>query len=301
MTGARSARPTCAAPPWYISANPPRPKSSITGNRPRANTPWWTAPSNSAGCVGKSPSSTRISAFPVPARRDRSGFAQLTAEVAFGHVEIVLGLEVSRLARNNGGWYRLLDLCGMTYTLIGDADGVYHPGLFNDRLLLGLKGAMSEAELHILRARLDGGIRNKAARGELRRGLPVGFVWGEEDGEVRLHPDAAVVAAISSVFERFAELGSARRVWLWFHAEGLGFPHQPNPTGEARWSLPTYIAIHHVLTNPVYAGAYCYGKTRNERYILANWQSTKCIWALCKATSMHVGLKGSRSPQLQGN
>ena len=149
----------------------------------------------------------------------RSGFAQLTAAVALGQVGIVLGLEVSRLARNNADWYRLLDLCGMTDTLIGDADGVYHPSLFNDRLVLGLKGTMSEAELHILRARLDGGIRNKAARGELRRGLPVGFVWGDEDGEVLFHPDAAVVAAIRSVFERFAELGSARRVWLWFHTE----------------------------------------------------------------------------------
>ena len=119
---------------------------------------------------------------------ERSGFARLTAEVALGHVGIVLGLEVSRLARNNAEWYRLLDLCGLTDTLIGDADGIYHPAMFNDRLVLGLKGTMSEAELHILRARLLGGIRNKAARGELRRGLPVGFVWGEEDGEVRLHP-----------------------------------------------------------------------------------------------------------------
>ena len=101
---------------------------------------------------------------------------------------IVLGLEVSRLARNNADWYRLLDLCAMTDTLIGDSDGIYHPALFNDRLILGLKGTMSEAELHILRARLYGGIRNKAARGELRRGLPVGFVWGEEDGEVRFNP-----------------------------------------------------------------------------------------------------------------
>ena len=101
---------------------------------------------------------------------ERSGFARLTAEVALGHVGIVLGLEVSRLARNNADWYRLLDLCGLTNTLIGDADGIYHPALFNDRLVLGLKGTMSEAELHILRARLLGGIRNKAARGELRRG-----------------------------------------------------------------------------------------------------------------------------------
>jgi len=123
---------------------------------------------------------------------DRSGFARMTAEVALARVGIILGLEVSRLARNNADWYHLLDLCAMTDTLIGDADGLYHPALFNDRLVLGLKGTMSEAELHILRARLDGGIRNKAARGELRRGLPVGLVWGEDDGEVRLHPDEAV-------------------------------------------------------------------------------------------------------------
>jgi DNA invertase Pin-like site-specific DNA recombinase len=103
----------------------------------------------------------------------RSGFARLTAEVALGHVGLVLGLEVSRLARNNADWHRLIDLCGLTDTLIGDADGIYHPSLFNDRLLLGLKGTMSEAELHVLRARLNGGIRNKAARGELRRGLGV--------------------------------------------------------------------------------------------------------------------------------
>jgi len=108
----------------------------------------------------------------------RAGFARLAADVALTKVGIVLGLEVSRLARNNADWYRLLDLCGMTDTLIGDADGVYHPALFNDRLVLGLKGTMSEAELHILRARLEGGIRNKAARGELRRGLPCRFRVG---------------------------------------------------------------------------------------------------------------------------
>src|ERR1017187_2327143 len=139
----------------------------------------------------------------------RSGFARLTSEVVLAHVSLVLGLEVSRLARNNADWYRLLELCGVTDTLIGDNDGVYHPALFNDQLLLGLKGTMSEAELPIIRARLDGGIRNKAARGELRRGLPVGFVWGEQDGEVPFHPDEAVAAAIRTVFERFAEFGSA--------------------------------------------------------------------------------------------
>jgi DNA invertase Pin-like site-specific DNA recombinase/uncharacterized protein YndB with AHSA1/START domain/transposase len=200
----------------------------------------------------------------------RSGFARLTSDVALARVGIVLGLEVSRLARNNADWYRLLELCGITDTLIGDNDGVYHPALFNDRLLLGLKGTMSEAELHVIRARLDGGIRNKAARGELRRGLPVGLVWGEQDGEVLFHPDEAVTGAIRTVFERFAEFGSARRVWLWFRSEGLSFPLQQAPAGRVgpiRWISPTYTAIHHVLTNPVYAGAYAYGKTRSERYV----------------------------------
>jgi len=200
----------------------------------------------------------------------RSGFARLTSEVAMAHVGIVLGLEVSRLARNNADWYRLLELCGITDTLIGDADGIYHPALFNDRLLLGLKGTMSEAELHIIRARLDGGIRNKAARGELRRGLPVGLIWGEQDGEVLFHPDEAVSGAIRTVFDRFAELGSARRVWLWFRSEGLSLPLQTNPAGmpgPIRWVAPTYHAIHQILTNPVYAGAYTYGKTRYERYV----------------------------------
>jgi len=200
----------------------------------------------------------------------RAGFARLISAVALAEVGIVLGLEVSRLARNNADWYRLLELCGITDTLIGDNDGVYHPALFNDRLLLGLKGTMSEAELHIIRARLDGGIRNKAARGELRRGLPVGFVWGEADGEVLFHPDEAVAGAIRTVFERFAEFGSARRVWLWFRSEGLSFPLQHAPSGQPgpiRWVTPTYTALHHILTNPVYAGAYTYGKTRRERYV----------------------------------
>ena len=200
----------------------------------------------------------------------RSGFARLTSEVALAHVGIVLGLEVSRLARNNADWYRLLELCGVTDTLIGDNDGVYHPALFNDRLLLGLKGTMSEAELHILRARLDGGIRNKAARGELRRGLPVGFVWGEQDGEVLFHPDEAVRGAIRTLFERFVEFRSARRVWLWFRSESLSFPLQTTPAGmpgPIRWVAPTYTALHHILTNPVYAGAYTYGKTKYERYV----------------------------------
>ena len=116
----------------------------------------------------------------------------------------------------------------------------------------------------MLRARLNGGIRNKAARGELRRGLPVGFVWGEADGEVRFHPDEAVVTAIRNVFAHFAETGSARRVWLWFRSEGLTFPLQMHQGAEIRWVEASYTAIHHVLTNPAYAGAYAYGKSRQE-------------------------------------
>ena len=155
----------------------------------------------------------------------------------------------------------------MTDTLIGDADGLYHPSHFNDRLLLGLKGTMSEAELHVLRARLDGRIRNQAARGELRRGLPVGFVWGDADGEVLMHPDEAVTAAVRAVFARFSEFGSARRVWLWFRSEGLTFPSMSHSRAPMRWTAPTYTAIHGILSNPVYAGAYTYGKTRSERFM----------------------------------
>ncbi|MER9845303.1 recombinase family protein [Mesorhizobium australicum] len=129
---------------------------------------------------------------------------------------------------------------------------------------------MSEAELYVLRARLNGGIRNKATRGELRRGLPVGFVWGYADGEVRFHPDEAVRTTIASVFSRFAETGSARRVWLWFRSEGLRLPLQMHQGWEIRWVEASYTAIHHVLSNPVYAGAYAYGKTRHETMLDAS-------------------------------
>ena len=207
----------------------------------------------------------------------RTGFARLIAAVAMRVVGIVLGLEVSRLARNNADWYRLLDLCAMTDTLIGDADGLYHPAWFNDRLLLGLKGTMSEAELHIIRARLEGGIRNKAAKGELRRGLPVGFVWGETDGEVLFHADEAVVTAVRSIFQRFAETGSARRVWLWFRAQDHKLPLRMSEHAEIRWVEASYHAIHQVLTNPVYAGAYVYGKTRTEMMLDASGVRRKRI------------------------
>jgi DNA invertase Pin-like site-specific DNA recombinase len=205
----------------------------------------------------------------------RSGFAEMAARVGLGEVGIVLSLECSRLARNNSDWYRLLDLAGMTDTLIADADGIYHPAMFNDRLLLGMKGTMSEAELHILRSRLDGGIRNKAARGELRRGLPAGLVWGEGDGEVLQHPDEAVRGVITVIFEQFAARGSVRAVWLHLRDQGLKMPLQRHghvtaaqaAREEITWVEPTYHAVHNVLTHPAYAGAYTYGRTRQEKRI----------------------------------
>ena len=214
---------------------------------------------------------------------ERSGFARLTAEVALGHAGLVLGLEVSRLARNNADWYRLLDLCGVTDTVIGDADGLYHPGSFNDRLLLGLKGTMSEAELHVLRARLEGGIRNKAARGELRKALPIGLVWGEEEGEILLDPDEAIRGAIQTIFDRFAELGSVRQVWLWMRREGMQFPMHRFAHGEIEWTIPTYHQIHSVLESPVYAGAYAFGKTRRERYVDEHGQTRQRMRRLPQA------------------
>ena len=264
----KSPPPICGGARLSTCASQPPRRSNTIGNRPSANTGWLNAPHSRLGWPREQitilDQDLGISGSGLA---ERAGFTHMTAEVALGHVGIVLGLEVSRLARNNADWYRLLDLCGTTETLIGDADGIYHPGMFNDRLVLGLKGTMSEAELHVLRARLNGGIRNKAARGELRRGLPVGLIWGEADGEVLLHPDEAVSGAVRAMFERFAEMGSARQVWLWFRQQGLRFPLQSSTLPDIRWVAPSYAKIHQVLSNPVYAGAYVYGKTRQERYI----------------------------------
>ena len=207
---------------------------------------------------------------------ERSGFQRLTAEVALGHAGLVLGLEVSRVARNNSDWYRLLDLCGVTDTVIGDLDGLYHPGSFNDRLLLGMKGTISEAESYTIRQRLDGGIRNKAARGELRKALPVGLVWGEADGEIRLDPDEAVQGAIRTILDRFAELGSAHRVWVWLREQRdrvsaqavyqlrdpVGHPqlrpgaqgaHQPRLRGRVRVRQDALRALHRRSGSPAQA------------------------------------------------
>src|SRR6202166_4307042 len=131
---------------------------------------------------------------------NRDGFQHLVSEVALGHAGIVLGLEVSRLARNNADWQRLLELCALSGSLISDEDGVYDPAHFNDRLLLGLKGAMSEAELHVLKARLQGGLRNKARRGDLQVRLPIGFVY-DACGAVVLDPDQQIQDTLRIVFD----------------------------------------------------------------------------------------------------
>ena len=196
----------------------------------------------------------------------RQGFKDLVADVGLGRVGIVFGIEVSRLARNNSDWYQLLDLCALTDTLIADADGIYHAADFNDRLVLGLKGTMSEAELHLIRARLTAGLRHKAARGELRQFLPVGFDY-DESGAVVITPDEAVVEAIATVFRRFAALGTGRQVLLSLRGDGLLLPRRPTRTGRVTWQPATYPAVHDFLTNPVYAGAFVFGRTRTEKRI----------------------------------
>ncbi len=197
----------------------------------------------------------------------RDGFQRLVADVGLGRVGIVLGIEVSRLARRNADWYQLLDLCALTDTLIADSDGIYHPGLHNDRLVLGLKGTMSEAELHVLRARLRGGSLHKAGKGELRLPLPAGYEY-DEPGRVRLTPDEAVADAIATVFSYFDQLQSARQVMLRLLEEDRKLPRQSSRDRHVRWVQPNYKAIHEILTNPVFAGAYAYGRKRTERLVV---------------------------------
>ena len=194
----------------------------------------------------------------------RLGFNELVAEVGLGHVGLILALETSRLARSSADWHQLLDLCALTGTLIADADGVYSPNDFNDRLLLGLKGTMSEAELHLIRARLDGGLRNKAARGELRLALPVGLDR-DDDGRIVLCPDEQVRHAIERVFALWRRLGSARQVVIELVAEGQQLPRRTVGQRRIRWARASYGAVHDFLTNPAYAGAFVFGRKRREK------------------------------------
>jgi len=207
---------------------------------------------------------------------DREGFQKLVTEVGLGRAGIVLGLEVSRLARNSTDWHRLLEICALTETLILDEDGLYDPCHFNDRLLLGLKGTMSEAELHVMRARLRGGLLNKARRGELKLPLPIGFVYDEQD-RVVLDPDRRVQESIGVFFETFRRVGSANGVLRHFQDQGLMFPRRPMgaPAGEILWGKLELSQALRTLRNPRYAGAFFYGRTRSRRK--TNGKSIECV------------------------
>ena len=197
---------------------------------------------------------------------DREGFQHLVAEVSLGRAGIVLGLECSRLARNSADWHQLLELCAMTGTLICDEDGLYDPRNFNDRLLLGMKGQMSECELHFIKARLRGGQLSKARRGELIMPLPVGLAY-DAAGHVILDPDTAIQGALRHLFATFEATGSATAVVKAFNRAGLLFPwrHLKGPRkGETDWKPLAHHAVLRVLHNPRYAGCFTYGRHRYQ-------------------------------------
>ncbi|RLC08425.1 MAG: recombinase family protein [Deltaproteobacteria bacterium] len=197
----------------------------------------------------------------------RDGFQQLVAEVSLGNAGIVMGLEVSRLARNNADWQRLLQLCAFTDTLILDQDGLYDPSAFNDRLLLGLKGTMSEAELHVLKSRLQQGILNKALRGELKIPLPVGLVYDELD-RVVLSADTQVRETMKKFFVTFRRLRAASAVVKEFRRENIQVPHYSRTGPKSSriiWGDLTHSQALRILHNPRYAGAFAYGRTRTRR------------------------------------
>jgi DNA invertase Pin-like site-specific DNA recombinase len=202
----------------------------------------------------------------------RDGFQKLVTEVSMGRAGIVMGLEVSRLARNCADWHRLLQICAITDTLILDEDGIYNPTLFNDRLLLGLKGTMSEAELHLIRSRMQGGLLQKAKRGEFATLLPIGLVYDDE-GRVVLDPDQQVQQALRLLFATFRRVGSAYAVIQAFQTQGILFPQQgyegsrPSPL---RWGALSHSQAVRILRNPRYAGAYAFGKTRFRKKVDAS-------------------------------
>jgi DNA invertase Pin-like site-specific DNA recombinase len=193
---------------------------------------------------------------------NRPGFQRLLAEVSLGHVGMVFGREMSRLARSCKDWHQLLELCGLFQVLIGDADGVYDPTDPNDRLLLGLRGMMSEAELHVLRSRLHQGKLNKARRGELFTCVPIGYVR-TPDGGIALDPDEQVRSVVALVFQKYAELGSLTKVHAFFVANGLqlGMRVYKGPgKGQLAWQRPRRGTLYEMLRHPFYAGAYAYGR-----------------------------------------
>jgi DNA invertase Pin-like site-specific DNA recombinase len=201
---------------------------------------------------------------------ERPGFQRLMTRVCAGEVGAVFSIEASRLARNGRDWHQLVDLCALFGALVIDAEGVYDPRLSNDRLLLGLKGNMSEFELSLFRQRSLEAARSKARRGALRTCLPVGLVWTRND-EIELDADRRVQDAIRSVFEKFAELGSVRQVLLWFRRQKITLPTTTSTEDHDRrteWRLPIYNSILRILTNPSYAGAYAFGKTENRTHVV---------------------------------
>ena len=198
-------------------------------------------------------------------RVERPGFQRVVSAVCLEEVGGVFAIEASRLARNNRDWHHLVDLCGLTSTLLIDADGIYDPRDFNDRLLLGLKGTMSEWELGVMRQRSLEALRQKAERGELYTTVPIGFLRTRDD-RCELDPDRRIQESLRLIFEKFEELGSVRQVLLWFREEKVEVPAvEYGPFGRTVvWKLPVYNSVHKVLTNPIYAGAYAYGRTKTE-------------------------------------
>jgi DNA invertase Pin-like site-specific DNA recombinase len=197
----------------------------------------------------------------------RDGFQKLVSEVALGKAGLVMGLEVSRLARNSADWHRLIELCSLAGTLILDEDGVYDPANFNDRLLLGLKGTMSKAELHFLKARMRGGVINKARRGELGMAPPIGL-FRREDGVLILDPDTEVQAALRLLFQTFDRTGSAMQTAKLFLDQGLRFPRRIRAglnKGELHWVRANHSRILQILHNPRYAGTFVYGRVHARR------------------------------------
>jgi len=191
----------------------------------------------------------------------RYGFQFLMTEIGLGHVGLVISLDASRLARNNSDWYRLIELCSLFGVVLADGEQIYDPGAYHDRLLLGLSGMMSEAELHHLKQRLQAGARHKAERGELRHPLPVGLVR-QRDGTVILNPDEEVQARLRLIFTQFTQLGSARAVRNYLARERLLIPSRPGygpAPHDTVWSPPSESAIRRILHNPAYAGAYVHG------------------------------------------
>jgi len=199
--------------------------------------------------------------------KDRNGFQRLVAEVGLGRVGVVMGLEVSRLARSSTDWHRLLEICALANTLILDEDGIYDPSQFNDRLLLGLKGTMSEAELHLLRARLIGGQLNKARRGELWMKPPISFVH-DSSGRIVFDPDQQVQRGVRLLFETFRRTGSALRVVHHFKTEGVLWPRRIASgvrAGDLLFGPLDHSRVLGILHNPRYTGAFVYGQTRQRK------------------------------------